>query len=143
MIFALVLGSLVLACADRERPSTAEPAVAWRTVMTSEPVQVDIDTPAWLGDPMFACMTDDDCTVLELGCCDKCNGGWQLSVNTRHAEAATRTWAEQQCDTGCTTLECPVTLAPVCDGGVCARREEVLGTIGESRMTIVRNVLPR
>ena len=144
IVAVLALGVALFACARHEpRATTAAPQTRHRTVMTSEPVQLEIGDTPWLApDPMFACMQDDDCAVLEMGCCDHCNGGWKVSVNTRHADDANRRWAEVGCDTACTALECPETLAPVCDGGVCARREVDPDATGQSRMTIVRNVLP-
>ncbi len=36
-----------------------------------------------------ACQTDADCTAVEMGCCDHCNGGWVLGVNQASVKAAT------------------------------------------------------
>jgi hypothetical protein len=148
---SLVLAGAValLACARQAPAPARDPGARERTVLVSEPVQpeiVDSMTPLAtepMPEPMFACLTDEDCTVVELGCCDACNGGWQLSVNTKHVDHATQELHESDCGTtACTRMACVDALSPVCDGGLCARREEEPSENGEVRISIIRNVLP-
>jgi hypothetical protein len=136
----------MLACASDRPRSADEPHARERTVLVGEPVQTDIVDPLTALSldpkpaPMVACVTDEDCTVVEMGCCDHCNGGWQMAVNTKYVDHA-MTWHESECETAaCTRMACEETLSPVCDGGVCARREEAPSENGEVRISIIRNV---
>lgn len=144
----LGVAALVLACA-KEAPGAEAPDARQRTVLVGEPVQPAIVDPMarlqteLVPEPMFACLTDGDCTVVEMGCCDYCNGGWQMSVNTKQVDRAIQTWHEPSCEIeACTKMACEQSLSPVCDGGICARREEEPSETGEVRISIVRNVVP-
>ncbi len=73
--------------------------------------------PAWL-----TCETDADCAVVEIGCCDHCNGGRVIPVNTQSAgEAETRYHAECPDDQRCTLRGCFGPEA-ACESGQCALR---------------------
>jgi hypothetical protein len=64
-------------------------------------------------------------------------------VNTRHVELANQIWRTADCsDAVCSATACASTLAAVCDGGVCARREEEGTDAGEIRTVVERNELP-
>ena len=139
-----------IACArNHPQPDAPDARDRERTVLVGEPVQSAIVDPMaplmteLVPDPMVACVQDEDCTVVEMGCCDACNGGWEMAVNTKQVEIATLTWHEPKCETTeCTRMACLETLSPVCDGGICARREEEASANGEVRISIIRNVLP-
>ena len=78
----------------------------------------DSGLPSWT-----ACENAGDCVVLELGCCDHCNGGTALAVNkTFQAEALAALRARDCDETDCTTLACgPV--QPTCTAGTCGLEE--------------------
>lgn len=66
-----------------------------------------------------ACDVPADCVVVELGCCDACNGGEARSVNAEHEQTVRDTYTEQ-CGPGtaCTEIGCPAWVT-TCDAGVC------------------------
>lgn len=152
--FVILFG--VVACA---KPTTSiggtDPAAAehslvvQRTLLVGEPVQTSLEPVAvgWsdriLPGPVFACTRDDDCEVIQLDCCDQCEGGRRLAVNRTQIDEANAAWRDLGCaDAVCEPLSCAQSLTPVCDGGVCARREESVNSDGTLEATIVRNVLP-
>jgi hypothetical protein len=61
------------------------------------------------------CQADAECAIVELGCCDTCNGGWMMSVRADHVEAARARWGDD-CGGGfaCTELGCVPDPAAVC-----------------------------
>lgn len=65
------------------------------------------------------CEEAEDCVVLELGCCDHCNGGRAVAVNSEHASDVQATYAES-CTPGqgCTEMGC-APLEAACDEGRC------------------------
>ncbi|MCO4772475.1 MAG: hypothetical protein KDA24_20750 [Deltaproteobacteria bacterium] len=66
-----------------------------------------------------ACDGPEDCTVVELGCCDACNGGTARSVASDQADAVTDRYSEQcQPGYGCNLMGCAAWLT-TCDEGVC------------------------
>jgi hypothetical protein len=72
---------------------------------------------------VVACQTNDDCVLVEMECCDSCNGGVAWSVNANHAEAARSrhgTTCKDEEIARCATAECPAEPTPVCDNNVCA-----------------------
>jgi hypothetical protein len=141
--------ALALACASKQ-PTAAradDDAARARTVMVSEPRLIgEPASSIWTElapDPMFSCVQDRDCTVVEMGCCDRCNGGWQLAVSRDLEDEATATWHDRMCsEAACTTFACRMELTPICDGGVCARREGRADPNGAFEIAIVRNRLP-
>lgn len=66
-----------------------------------------------------ACDAPEDCVVLELGCCDACNGGEARSVNSEH-EDTVRTLYTQSCVfvDGCTEIGCN-DWETTCEDNVC------------------------
>lgn len=66
-----------------------------------------------------ACESPEDCVVVELGCCDECNGGEARSVNSDHANTVVRRYSEP-CgpSTSCTTLGCAAWVT-TCESNVC------------------------
>lgn len=66
-----------------------------------------------------ACVVDEDCTIVELGCCDECNGGFAVSATLGEEEAVLDEYGEGACGgTDCTLLGCNP-LVPRCSNGLC------------------------
>ena len=65
------------------------------------------------------CSTADDCVVVELGCCDECNGGFAVAVNVDSESVVSERFTETcQEDQACTEIGCaPWVLS--CDDGTC------------------------
>lgn len=77
------------------------------------------DPPEW-----SACTANDDCTAIELGCCDHCNGGKLMSVHKQYADAASAKHKQSPCiNVACTEMACaaPVTF---CDDATCAHKAD-------------------
>ncbi len=75
--------------------------------------------PAIVPPEYTACESAADCVVVELGCCDACNGGEARSVNAEH-EDEVRTRYSEVCSIGmgCTEMGC----APwqtTCEDNIC------------------------
>jgi hypothetical protein len=74
-----------------------------------------------------SCEADQDCAVAEIGCCDHCNGGRRVVVNSRFAKQAAAKYGPKQCKGNCTEKACAPRVvlcaerkctdasAPVCD----------------------------
>jgi len=52
------------------------------------------------------CQVRDDCVILELGCCDSCNGGVAVAVTRGEEEAALDKYGEVGCGGDCALLGC-------------------------------------
>lgn len=65
------------------------------------PIQAELD-PGYT-----VCETDPDCVVVQLGCCDHCNGGAAVSVNQDSLQAVSDELSED-CSGGgdCTLMGC-------------------------------------
>ena len=76
--------------------------------------------PSALDAATTSCTEPSDCVVVELGCCDACNGGFAVAVNTASA-AQVRADHAQDCGEGmaCTEMACPDWVV-TCDDGTCA-----------------------
>src|SRR3989338_1668806 len=75
--------------------------------------------PPALGKSILECSADSDCTVVELKCCDHCNGGMVVSVNSGHVEDVKKEYGEVCSPThGCTLKACSEEL-PRCEGNTC------------------------
>jgi hypothetical protein len=82
-----------------------------------------------------SCTTADDCTLLELGCCDHCNGGELLSVNKAHADEALAALKESPCtNVQCTERGCALEVA-TCTGGVCGHQPVPQGECPRGTLT--------
>jgi hypothetical protein len=66
-----------------------------------------------------ACDVPEDCVIVELGCCDACNGGEARSVAADQVDAVEERFAEVcKRNTSCTLMGCPSKIT-TCDAGVC------------------------
>jgi hypothetical protein len=71
-----------------------------------------------------SCETDADCAVVELGCCDHCNGGSVMACRADHVDDVLRTFgAECAEDYACTLMACAPYL-PTCSGGMCIAEQD-------------------
>jgi hypothetical protein len=81
------------------------------------PTQADID-------PMYTdCSGGEACVIVQLGCCDHCNGGAAVSV-TAGSETAVMDAYGQSCrpPVACTEMACAPRIAE-CEAGVCVSVE--------------------
>ena len=70
-------------------------------------------------DERQACTVDADCAVVELSCCDHCNGGRVAGVHQDFA-AEVHASATAACgDTACTLMACVAQPTAVCAQGMC------------------------
>ncbi|MGE0547644.1 MAG: hypothetical protein AB7O24_01075 [Kofleriaceae bacterium] len=123
----MVLDRLVIVIA-KVMTSSALLASCGRGVPPSRIDQAIFELP----DSWLHCARDADCIALELGCCDRCNGGWVLATNRDHADRARELYHTPcdpypeftddgsivVCTTSCTEKACNPTRA-VCDEGQC------------------------
>ena len=66
-----------------------------------------------------ACTDVAQCEVVELGCCDACNGGTAVSVHIEKAAEVIERYSERcATPTSCTQRGCPP-FTSACDNGVC------------------------
>jgi len=78
-----------------------------------------------LNGAVIACETGEDCSVVQLGCCDHCNGGFAVAVNREFAsEVAERNRESCYGDEICTEMACPE-IYPRCLEGECVYADEV------------------
>ncbi|MCB9691542.1 MAG: hypothetical protein H6736_06990 [Alphaproteobacteria bacterium] len=81
--------------------------------------------PADIPADLLACEQPSDCVIVELGCCDHCNGGFALSVRADKASEVTDTYSETcGANTACTEMAC-AELLPTCSNNVCGSEEAV------------------
>lgn len=75
--------------------------------------------PDPLDPELTACDTSPECVVVELGCCDSCNGGTAVAVNEASVEEVVERYSES-CGRSyaCTLMDCG-TLEATCDAGTC------------------------
>lgn len=95
--------------AGDDTPSTppAAPSSDWNGL--------DTPHPAWV-----ACNADAECTTVEIGCCDHCNGGRVVPANRQSAPQVDQRYsATCPPDQACTERGC---MGPdaVCRDGACA-----------------------
>jgi hypothetical protein len=117
----------MVACAAQSPPTAHPPAAD----DADAPIPSTSDSSAW-----FSCRGDGDCTIVEMGCCDRCNGGWVLSVARAHVAAATVHYKEQSCQGDCTRRGCVDDPIAICKAGTCARRERVATSSGTRWMEL-------
>jgi hypothetical protein len=144
---------LLAACRPTAEPRPAVPSPPTATnVAPVVPPQMDlprftmpVNMPLGADDPVVACVADSDCTLLEIGCCDHCNGGAMLSVARDHVDTARARWGAKECATAtCNEAPCSPTRA-WCDAGTCIRTErEVWQTSSGPReyTLLIPNVAP-
>jgi len=66
-----------------------------------------------------ACEVDEDCVIVELGCCDECNGGTAVAVRSGQEQAALDEYGQTGCNgVDCTLLACNP-LAAECQSDLC------------------------
>ena len=97
LILAVVLGGAAAACQKAKPP----------------------DAPAPVGagfDERQACTTDADCAVVEIECCDHCNGGTAVGVSKDTAAEIRAEYAPaDSCkETACTLMACADDAVPIC-----------------------------
>lgn len=69
----------------------------------------------------FACTADTDCEAVQVGCCDHCNGGKIVALNTTHKAAALADpRVKENCNSApaCTEMACAPHVA-ACKEGKC------------------------
>ncbi len=80
---------------------------------------VDNQPPTPVPATLMTCETAEECVVLELGCCDHCNGGRAVAVRADAADDVQATYAESCAPgTACTEMGC-APLTADCDDGRC------------------------
>jgi hypothetical protein len=98
-----------------------KPLIALFAVLTlfSACANFEYPPPDVLPADYTACDVPEDCVVVELGCCDACNGGEARSVAADQADAV-RTRYTEPCreGQGCTEIGCAAWIT-TCEGGVC------------------------
>ncbi|MFT6231960.1 MAG: hypothetical protein ACJAZO_002473 [Myxococcota bacterium] len=84
---------------------------------------VEDRTPTPIPATFMTCDTAEECSVLELGCCDHCNGGRAVAVSERRSADVQATYVES-CTSGqaCTEMGC-APLEATCDQGRCVTVE--------------------
>ncbi len=92
----IVLFSMLTACGPADVAEAPPPTPIPATLTTCE-------TP----DPADPTETDEQCVVLQLGCCDHCNGGRAVAVRADAADDVQATYVES-CTPGtaCTEMGC-------------------------------------
>ena len=92
----------------------------------TEPADNPNYPPGDLDAALTACSEPTDCVVVELGCCDQCNGGTAVSVNTASADQVREDFSES-CEEGtaCTELGCAPWVT-TCDSGTCGAERDDL-----------------
>lgn len=57
---------------------------------------------------LTTCSVDEDCVIVELGCCGSCNGGTAVAVRADRQDEVETTYAENCVGgTSCTMMACP------------------------------------
>ncbi len=83
-----------------------------------------VSNPVPLSGDAIACVDGDDCAIVELGCCDHCNGGFAVAVNREfETEVAERNGESCGEDDVCTEMGC-ASLVPRCIDGECSYADE-------------------
>lgn len=78
-----------------------------------------------------ACQSAGDCMVVELRCCDSCQGGVAVAVNQEAFEEVTDRYGEScRPDTTCADEACQEGWVPLCEDGTCAATHDLPTSIG-------------
>ncbi len=98
-------------------------ALLWVTAVGCAP---EYPPPTEIPVEYTACDSPEDCVVVELGCCDECNGGEARSVNGDHANAVIDRYSET-CGPGtaCTEIGCAAWVT-TCERNVCGLERSAL-----------------
>jgi hypothetical protein len=147
--WGLALVGVTLSCAGKPmHDARGEPEVSdGRFVQVLEPrPALDGDglfrissEPPLVDETLFACDSAADCVVLEMGCCDHCNGGNLMSVSSAMADVAIERYHQRDCAETCTDHACEGSHVALCADGQCARVEEVPLPGAASSVSVVRN----
>lgn len=79
-------------------PSGARPVVG--------PGEYEIYPGVVVPEAWVDCRTEEDCAIVEAGCCDHCNGGGITTVNRAYAAQAREKLEGVGCGTKCTKKAC-------------------------------------
>lgn len=72
----------------------------------------DYPPPATLPADLTDCDEAADCVLVELGCCEHCNGGTEVAVRVDQQAAVVETYSETcRGEVACTLLGCEATVA--------------------------------
>ena len=94
-------------------------AVAACSQGKSSAPSTDDDAAANISGAAIACTKNEDRVVVELGCCDHCNGGRVVAVNSKYVEEVENDYKDDCSDVhACTMRACPGEL-PRCRDGEC------------------------
>ncbi|MBI5610883.1 MAG: hypothetical protein HY902_18535 [Deltaproteobacteria bacterium] len=98
----------------------------------------DADLPAaW-----FACSGDSDCSPVEIGCCDHCNGGEAIAAATAHASEVKAALGAKNCNrVACTEKGCSPVVT-VCQAGKCAVGSQACNLKGEASCSLDPACMP-
>src|SRR5262245_27140954 len=94
---------LMVGCSSNKGPAQDDPKPA--APAPAAPAPAAPAAAAATGD-MQACNADADCEVVEVGCCDHCNGGKVISVAKPNVAAATAKYKATNCSGACTERAC-------------------------------------
>jgi hypothetical protein len=129
LVFGFAFGLLACTAIGGGQADTAAP--------TPSTPAAPVATPS--ADALVACTVDADCVVVEMGCCDHCNGGALMSIAKDNKDAAMARWHATDCNDGCTERACDWHEAPVCDAGTCAQMRDRWDDKGNVTRVLVRN----
>jgi hypothetical protein len=98
-------------------------AVLWVAACQPPPPPAGAPPPPGSGsfDERQACTVDADCAVVQLACCDHCNGGTAVGIHRDHAGEVGRSYRGDCEGVACTLRACPQP-TPVCSRGICGLR---------------------
>ncbi|MFA4874254.1 MAG: hypothetical protein WC956_02300 [bacterium] len=110
--------SLLAAC--HEAGMSGNP---WENLTPGSP-GFNTSLPIPLTGDVISCEKHSDCGVVELGCCDHCNGGFAAAVNIEHGMDVQQSNAETcEEDHICTQMACEFLYA-ACEGGQCVTTKD-------------------
>ena len=83
----------------------------------------DGPVPSPTFDERQACTAAEDCAIVQLECCDHCNGGTAVGVHKDHAADVRKEYVPAGVCEGkaCTLMACPAA-EPICQAGRCGVR---------------------
>lgn len=72
-----------------------------------------------LPDEYTTCAVDEDCTTVQLGCCDHCNGGTIVATNADSQQEVEDEYSERCADDHMCSLVGCETPEAACEGATC------------------------